>query len=541
MKNCFVYCRVSTEEQAEKGYSLDAQEKLCRNFAQRDHYRVAGVYRDEGKSGTKLDRPALQELLSRCTGDSQIDAVIIQETDRLARNTKDHLTIKAVLKKAGTKLISVAQPMLDDSPEGMMIDTILASVNQFQSDLNSRKTKRGMQERFDQGWWPALAPLGYTNTVASGSVATDKAARIIGKDESRWGLLRYGFQLYLTGNYAVAEVNDILYEKGLYSKQGKKLSHSIMDAILKNPFYAGVMKWDGQERKGAHEPMITIEEHKRILQILDAHNLHACRRRKHRFLLRGFVFCNICGHRYTAEIHQRKKKSYYHCASQRVHSNRYQNVLASVLEREAERQFKILQFSEEFTKRVVDKLRIVHSEQREEVNSQKHTLYNQKKAIEAKRDKAEEKLLSGVIQDDDFTRLRAKFAAELARIQEQLEELDRKKDIEIDVIQEVLRLSRNIHAAYMKAPYDLKRQYLGLFWDKFLVQDRRIVEAIPTKLMLTLQCEHKVIIGSGWYPSPAFIRTLQDHEYMTELRTKLNDIVAQRKVEVHTSKDQVIA
>ena len=140
--NCLIYCRVSTEEQAEKGYSLDTQEKLCRDFAERNGYRVAGVFRDEGKSGTTLDRPALQDLLVKCTKGKSINAVIVQETDRLARNTKDHLTIKALLQKAKIKLISVAQPMLDDSPEGKMIDTILASVNQFQSDISGRKAEK---------------------------------------------------------------------------------------------------------------------------------------------------------------------------------------------------------------------------------------------------------------------------------------------------------------------------------------------------------------------------------------------------------------
>ena len=149
--NCLIYCRVSTEEQADKGFSLDTQEKFCRDFAGRSGYRVTAVYRDEGKSGTTLDRPALQDLLAQCTKGTTINAVIVQETDRLARNTHDHLTIRALLQKADVKLISVAQPMLDDSPEGKMIDTILASVNQFQSDINSRKTRKALQEKFEPG------------------------------------------------------------------------------------------------------------------------------------------------------------------------------------------------------------------------------------------------------------------------------------------------------------------------------------------------------------------------------------------------------
>src|SRR6516165_6019973 len=126
MPQCLIYCRVSTEEQAEKGYSLDTQEKLCRDFANRSGFHVAGVYRDEGKSATSLNRPALQDLLAKCTESKSIDAVVVQETDRLARNTHDHLAIRAILQKASVKLISVNQPMLDDSPEGVMIDTILA-------------------------------------------------------------------------------------------------------------------------------------------------------------------------------------------------------------------------------------------------------------------------------------------------------------------------------------------------------------------------------------------------------------------------------
>ena len=143
MQKAFIYCRVSTEEQANEGHSLDTQEKFCRKFAEGSGYQVAEVFKDEGKSGTNINRPALQDLLTKCQQDKSIASVLVQETDRLARNTKDHLTIRAILQKAGVKLVSVAQPMLDDSPEGKMIDTIIASVNQFQSDINGRKVTKG--------------------------------------------------------------------------------------------------------------------------------------------------------------------------------------------------------------------------------------------------------------------------------------------------------------------------------------------------------------------------------------------------------------
>lgn len=524
MQDCFIYCRVSTEEQADKGYSLDTQEKLCRDFAERNDYRVAGVYRDEGKSGTTLERPALTELLSRCTKDGSLNAVIVQETDRLARNTKDHLTIRALLQKAGVRLISVAQPMLDDSPEGNMIDTILASVNQFQSDINARKTKRGLKERFDRGWWPGEAPLGYINMTIEANGDADRPSKIIVKDPRRWELLREGFQLYLTSDYSVEEVNDILYEKGLRSRNGKKIVHSVIAHALRNSFYAGIMKWGGHQYPGKHESIITMKEHKQVLEVIDVHNQHACRRRKHSFLLRGFVFCGICGRRYTAEIHPAKKKAYYHCKSVGAHSNRGQNVEVAILDHEVEKRFRTIQFSEGFSRLIVDKLRAVYLEQRQSINSKKQILYNRKKAVEAKRDRAEEKLLDGVLSDDDFVRLRAKFTDELARIEEQVEQLDDRKELDMDVIQNVLELSRNICSAYKNAHPALKRQYLGLFWDRFFVQDKKIVEAVPTDLVRLLQKEKQVIITSDWQPSPKFILTLLDVKYMRELERKVEEV-----------------
>lgn len=524
MHKALIYCRVSTEEQAEKGYSLDVQEKLCRSFALSDGYKAVGVYRDEGKSGTSLDRPALKDLLARCQDDKSIGAVIVQETDRLARNTQDHLTIKAILRKAGVRLISVNQPMLDDSPEGKMIDTIIASVNQFQSDINSRKTKKALQAKFDSGWWPSLAPPGYRNVSIGVSLDNRKSPKIVKKDPHKWSFIKEAFELYLTGKYSVDHINDILYKKGLRSRVGKQISHSILVSVLKNPFYAGFMRWKGQEKTGKHPPMITLAQHKKVLDIMECHNNYACRRRKHDFLLRGFVFCAICGKRYVGEKHPMKNKEYYHCGPKRTHSNEGQNIEVSELERQVEEKFKAIQFSEEFISKLLDKLKDLYQKQRNELSSNMHILLNRKKAIEARRDVAERKLLKGILSDDDFKRLRDRIRADLQTIQVQIDELNDQRDLHVDVIAEVIKLSRDIYGTYKTAPYELKRQFLGLFWERFLVRDKKIVKAIPAKLITALQKEQKVRLSSNWLPSSPLNLTLRDWGYMTTLKERLNVI-----------------
>lgn len=481
MQKALIYCRVSTEEQANEGYSLDAQQKLCSKFAEENGYQVSEVFRDEGKSGTNLNRPALQSLLSKCQEDRSIKAVIIQDTDRLARNAQNHLYIRMFLKKAGIQFISVSQPMINDSAEGNMIDTILASVNQFQSDQNSQKTKKGLQEKFEQGYWPGWAPLGYLNREVNGQ-------KIAVPDPNKWNLLKSGFKMYLTGNYSVVEIAETLYKKGLLSKTGVKIPYSIMTHILKNPFYAGIMKWNGQEKIGKHQAMISSEEHRQIVTIMDSHNYHACRKRKHNFLLRGFVFCDICGQRYTADRHRANKISdYYHCSARSIqHSNKNQNVKTDILEKQVENLFKGIEFNKEFISLVIEKVKKFYQEKRKDDELRKRVLLNKKMDVEEKRKTAEEKLIAGTLSDNDFVRIRDRYKNELENIQCALNGLEQKHDVDIDTAREVLMLSKNIQKAYKKATPEIKRLYLSFFWNKFFIRDKKIVRSEPTEIINTL-------------------------------------------------------
>lgn len=493
IKKALIYCRVSTEDQAREGYSLEVQERLCSRFAQENGYQITETYRDEGKSATTLDRAALQDLLAQCQQDKSVSAVIVQETDRLARNTKDHLTIRAMLKKAGIKLISVAQPMLDDSPEGNMIDTILASVNQFQSDINSRKTKKGLQEKFDSGWYPGWVRLGYINKGVD-----DK--KIIASDPERWHLVRKALKMYLTGNYSALEIADILYEKGLTSRTGKKICNSIMINMLKDPFYAGIMRWNEQEREGNHKKMITLSEYKQILAIMESHNCHGSRRRKYNFLLRGFIFCDICGQRYTAEKHRMGKETdYYHCSARSgKHSSKGQNISVEDLEKMVKEKFKGIQFSKELIDLTIKKVKKFYQENKNESDQQRRILLNKKMSIERNRDKAEMKLIKGVMTDEAFIRNRDKFREKLNNIQYELNKLENKHDVDVDTAREVLFFSRDAYKAYETAPDEIKRLFLAFVWDRIWVRDKKIVRLQPTRLIDALLKERKIIIRSNW-------------------------------------------
>ena len=134
MEHALIYCRVSTEEQAEDGHhSLATQLKLCkRAIEESNKFKLIddGVFEDPGRSATNMNRPGLQDMLLKIQDDKTIRAVFIQDTDRLARNALDHMQIKAIMKKHDVELFSVSQPGITDSPEGNFMDLVIAGVNQ---------------------------------------------------------------------------------------------------------------------------------------------------------------------------------------------------------------------------------------------------------------------------------------------------------------------------------------------------------------------------------------------------------------------------
>src|SRR3989344_1392898 len=161
---CLTYERVSTDDQAQTK-SCDDQKTTNDRFIASQGWELAknADYRDEGISGSSLERPGLQDLLIRCQEDKTIKAVVVTETDRLARGNKAFIPIREALKKFCVKVIAVTQPMIDDSDEGEMLGEIMGAINGFFSQITIRKSMRALDEKAARGIYPSWAPLGYKN------------------------------------------------------------------------------------------------------------------------------------------------------------------------------------------------------------------------------------------------------------------------------------------------------------------------------------------------------------------------------------------
>ncbi len=499
MKKALVYTRVSDPSQV-NGLSLDVQRDKCLKWAKENGYEVMEVYEDGGKSGTKtVGREGLEDAIIHCQRE-KIDAVLVIDTDRLARNEIDHFSIKNVLRKLGTQLIAINQPMIDDSPEGRLMDGMLASINAFYSRLTGRKVKKSLEKKWEDGIYPSWAPLGYINV----NIGTEeKPHRVVEIDPKTGPLVKELFELYATGNYSYLFLSQEMYKKGLTSRNGKIICDSSVQQMLSNPFYYGWMKWGGMEKQGIHKPLVSKNLFDQCQFVAAKHRQFLVRQRKHDFLLRGILFCPKHNSRLTAEWHlyrhdhyKKDKIGYYHCHHQGGCRDSFIEV--NELEKRVANLFKNYQFGQEFIDLVREKVREHLNEGRKNLESKRQGIVNKRKAIESKRDNLEDLLVDGTIGRDAYQRQHFKLQEEIGVLDNELAELEDQRNIDTSLIDEVLALTRNIYQTYLDAPDYLKRHYLRFFFEAIYIDGKKISKVVETPIFAALRRQHHLIIRTNW-------------------------------------------
>src|SRR5262249_36767979 len=119
------------------------------------------IFVERGESATAANRTELLKALDYCRKNKgRIQAFIVWKLDRFARNTTDHYSLQAELRKYGVALYSVTEPISDD-PIGRMTEAVLAGYAQFENDIRKQRCEAGMRRKLTEGIWPWCPPLGY--------------------------------------------------------------------------------------------------------------------------------------------------------------------------------------------------------------------------------------------------------------------------------------------------------------------------------------------------------------------------------------------
>ncbi|MCL4353960.1 recombinase family protein [Patescibacteria group bacterium] len=492
LKKAVIYTRVSDPGQV-NGLSLDVQKERCEKWAIDNGYTVVGVYTDGGKTGTKtVGRQALEELLNKCA-DERIDVVLVIDTDRLARNEKDHYMLRDILRKAGSRLVAINQLSIDDSPEGMLLEGSLVNLNAFYSRIIGRKVKTSLEKKFWDGHWPGWAPLGYMNV----NIGTeDKPERVVKVDPDRGCLITLMFNLFSTGNYTGKRLEDEMFEKGLRTKTGKRVYHSAIYAILNKHFYYGEMHFKGMVNPhGMHEPLTTRAIFNACQRVLDIHNQHACRRRRYRWLYNGLLFCETCGSRMYAEFQHKKRHAYYHCNTRNHCVEPFVELYD--LKKKVEEEFRKIQLPKSFVNRVVKKANELVNQTSGSVEEEKKGIENAIMQLKSRKSKLLEAMLDDTIDKDIYKRKDIDLDIQIRALEEKIHDIETNAKIDIDAVSRVMEMASNIYQTYKQSNFDAKRLYLKLFFEKFTMKERNIVYVEPTPLFASLQ-EESGRVSTNW-------------------------------------------
>jgi site-specific DNA recombinase len=309
-----IYCRVSSHDQV-MGTSLDNQKQACLAYAEAKNIEVRKIFVERGESATAANRTEFLKALDFCKKNKDTEAFIVWKIDRFARNTTDHFAVRAKLVQYGTMLHSVTEHINDD-PQGKLMETLLAGFAEFENDMRKQRCTAGMQSKLRSGIWCWSPPIGYVNSM---NLKDRRKTLPDQPDQERFYLIQKAFRLYAKGNHSITEVAKLMNTWGFKTRTGKPMRKQLLETILTNKFYAGMIvdPWSGDEYQGQHERMITLSEYCQVQLIKQGFSNNAVRPRLNinpDFPLRSSVFCE-CGEHLTASWSsgRNKKYPYYRC------------------------------------------------------------------------------------------------------------------------------------------------------------------------------------------------------------------------------------
>ena len=305
MKTAVIYARYSCDNQTEQ--SIDGQLRVCEEYAQRNNILILNTYIDRAMTGTNDNRPDFQKML-KDSARKEWDYVLVYKLDRFSRNKYETAIHKKTLRDNGVKVLS-AMENIPDTPEGIILESLLEGMNQYYSAELAQKVSRGMKETRRKGYFQG-GPLLYGYKLDGRKIVID---------ENDAEVVRYIYSEYAKGKF-VKQIIQELTERGIYYKGKPFITNSVYN-ILRNEKYSGVYK-HGEEIIDNMYPQIVPQSTFDIVRAKVMKNRNGRQCVHVDFLLRHKLICGNCGHTLNGESGTSKNGSkvyYYKCSGRKKH------------------------------------------------------------------------------------------------------------------------------------------------------------------------------------------------------------------------------
>ena len=306
MKTAVIYARYSSSNQTEQ--SIEGQLRVCHEFAERENILILDTYIDRAMTGTNDNRADFQRMI-KDSSKREWNYVIVYKLDRFSRDKYATAVHKKTLKDNGVKLLSATE-CIPDTPEGIIMESLIEGMGQYYSEELSQKVRRGMNETRQKGNFTG-GHLLYGYSVENKKVIID---------EEKAEIVRYIFEQYSVGVY----VEDIIAEltaKGVYNR-GKPFARNTVYKMLKNEKYSGIYRIRDEVFENMYPQIVTPKIFEIVREKVKV-NQYGKRSLDVVYLLRNKMKCGYCGQSINAECgtsKNGKRKHYYKCFGRKRNS-----------------------------------------------------------------------------------------------------------------------------------------------------------------------------------------------------------------------------
>lgn len=310
MRVADLYIRVSTDEQADKGYSQRDQEDRLRKYCDINYIGVRHVVFEDHSAKT-FNRPQWNKLLGELKKNKgkNTDLVLFTKWDRFSRNTGDAYQMIGILSKLGIELQAVEQPLNMEIPESKIMLAFYLATPEVENDRRALNVKQGMRRARKEGRYMGVAPVGYDNK------SREDGSKYISPNPIEAPFMKWIFENIAEGIFAPDQIRKIANEKGFM------ISRANFYREIRNPVYCGkivVKKYKDEEEQwvdGQHEAIIpeklfydvqNILQGRKIVLRLQAVKVHEC------LPLKGIMKCDKCDRKLTGSASKGRSGYYYY-------------------------------------------------------------------------------------------------------------------------------------------------------------------------------------------------------------------------------------
>lgn len=487
-----LYIRVSTTEQAKEGYSLAHQKRRLVSFCESKGWTVVEIYSDEGISGFSLkERPQAMKMLEDAKK-GKFENILILKVDRLCRNTRELLEVVDLLKKHNVRLNAVDEPIDDTTPTGKLLLTMLGSFAELERSTIADRMKAGREQKVRTGIKSKTGKILFGYDYVDGNyVINEEQAEIV----------RLIYNKILAGE-SYRSIAKYLSDNKIASADGRKWNQSIVRRLVLNPTYKGFTFASLYKHPAKYidfttavlqkatnvEPIVSEETYDQALKIINTRkraNEGAYIRKYARsdFYFADVAYCASCGWKLFARSAKNSngpnapRRKYYRCYYNSHNFDKrcdFTSIENSVLEEQFLRYLESLD------------VKLENAQDPEDVNFEedKLKLESFKSAQEKARQRKEkllEKLLDGLVSDEDYISISSSLAKEINELESKVEELESKikKGASVshtytELRNELKQSGMTIRQLWNALNDDQKRMFVTTLVDKIYVSRRKI-------------------------------------------------------------------